>query len=172
MAEPALRSASRRHLLLAAAAGALLAGCGFRPRGIAGLGAPTVHINTARNSALGRVIERRLSGSETRWVEPTEAAEIRLDILSYREERDILSLTPDGKVREYQIRAQLRFRALDKEGEEIVPATTLTAERDYGYSDDEVTAREKEEVLLYADMRQQLVDQMFLMIGRTLAKRK
>lgn len=171
MAEPTLRSASRRHLLLAAAA--LLAGCGFRPRGMAGLGAPTVQINNvARGSPLGRVIERRLSGSETRWVEPTEAAEIRLDILSYREERDILSLTPDGKVREYQIRAQLSFRVLNKEGEEIVPATTLMAERDYGYSDDEITAREKEEALLYADMRQQLVDQMFIMIGRTLAKRK
>lgn len=172
MPEPSLRSVSRRRLLLAAA-GLTLAGCGFRPRGMAGLGAPTVQINNVpRTSPLGRAIARRLAGSETRWVEPPEAAELRIDILSYREERDILSLTPDGKVREYLIRASLRFRVLDKEGQELLPATELSAERDYSYDDNLITAREKEEMLLYDDMRQQLVDQMFLMIGRTIASRK
>ena len=75
-------------------------------------------------------------------------------------------------MREYLIRASLRFRVLDKEGQELLPATELSAERDYSYDDNLITAREKEEMLLYDDMRQQLVDQMFLMIGRTIASRK
>jgi len=173
MAEPTLRSATRRRLLFAAAAGALLAGCGFRPRGMAGLGAPTVQINNvARGSPLGQAISRRLSGSETQWVDPPQQADIRLDVLSYREERDILTLTKAGKVQEYLVRARLNFRVLDKEGKEVIPPTELVAERDYSYDDNQITARAQEEALLYADMRQQLVDQMFLMVGRTLANRK
>lgn len=157
-------SLKRRQLLLgsaALAASALLAGCGFRLRGPQPLAFATLHIGISEYAELGAILRRQVATSGTTTVvEDAAQAEARLQILSNQREREILSLTGSGKVREYQLTQRIRFRLIDRNGQEMIPPTNLLARREYTFNDEAVLGKSEEESLLFRDMQSDLVSQI------------
>lgn len=154
----------RRRLILALGAAAMatsLPGCGFQLRGARPLPFASIHLAVSAHSDLGSSLRRRiLANGSTEVVDDPAKAEVRLEILQNTPEREILTLTGAGKVREYELRHVMRFRLVGRNGAEWIAPTTIAAKREYNFDDSQVLAKEQEEALLFRDMQTDLVDQL------------
>ena len=156
-------SFKRRSLItLAACLPAIaLAGCGFRLRGPQPLPFATIHVGVDPSTSFGASLRRQiLISGTTEVVEDRAAADARLEILRNIRGREILSLSSAGKVREYQLQQTITFRVVDRSGRELLPATMVSARREYNFDDSQVIAKQQEEALLFNDMESDLLQQM------------
>jgi len=157
-------SPSRRRVLNALGALAVMApmaGCGFQLRGARPLAFSSIHLGIGAQTDLGAALRRRVRTSgTTEIVDDAARAEVRLEILRNQPEREILTLTGAGKVREYELRHVITFRLVDRAGTERIRPTTISAKREYTFDDAQVLAKEQEEALLYRDMQGDLVEQL------------
>lgn len=160
---PAVSNPTRRLLLAATCLlGLALAGCGFHLRGAQNMDFATIDISgSGAQSELGSILRREIGTTDsTKVVSDPAQADVRLMILSNNREREILSLTGRGKVREYQLVQRVRFQLLDKTGATLVPPTEVLVRREYTFDDTEVLGKSQEEALLYRDMQNDLVQQL------------
>jgi len=159
-----MTSPSRRRLVLAlgvAAVAAPLPGCGFQLRGPRPLPFSSIYLGVSAHSDLGATLRRRIvANGSTAVVDDAARADVRLEILQSAPEREILTLTGAGKVREYELRHVMRFRLVDRAGNEWIAPTTISAKREYNFDDSQVLAKEQEEALLFRDMQADLVEQL------------
>ncbi|MDT3670733.1 MAG: LPS assembly lipoprotein LptE [Aromatoleum sp.] len=159
-----MTSPVRRRLILALGAAAMatsLPGCGFQLRGPRPLPFSSIHLGVSTHSDLGSSLRRRiLANGNTEVVDDPAKAEVRLEILQNAADREILTLTGAGKVREYELRHTMTFRLVGRNGAEWVAPTTIAAKREYNFDDSQVLAKEQEEALLFRDMQADLVDQL------------
>ncbi|MBN8443317.1 MAG: hypothetical protein J0M28_16700 [Thauera sp.] len=154
---------ARRRVLLGTAGllAIALSGCGFRLRGPQRMDFATIHIGVSALSDFGAALRRQIATTDsTTVVEDAAQAEARLQILANERDREILSLTGRGKVREYQLTQRLRFQLLDKAGAAIIPPTELLARREYTFDDALILGKAQEEALLYRDMQDDLIQQL------------
>lgn len=138
----------------------LLAACGFQLRGSANLPFETMYVpGSAGGIALDlkRTIQ---AGTSTRVVDAPKDAQAVLEFSQETREKEILSLTGAGRVREFQLRYSVQYRVHDGKGREYVPSTTLRQVRFINYSDSVVLAKESEEQLLFRDMQTDMVQQI------------
>lgn len=138
----------------------VLAGCGFRLRGSAQVPFDTLYIPDA---VAGIALDLKRSvqaATNARVVDEPKAADAVLQFIDERRDREILSLTAAGRVREYRLRYRVTFRVHDAKGGEYVPRSTLELTRDVSYDDSQVLAKEAEEQLLYRDMQNDMVQQV------------
>ncbi len=160
-------TALRRRTLLALlpAPALLLAGCGFKLRGVQQFSFRSLYIAAPPSSPLARELRRTLQGAgDTVQVltEPAQQpqAEAILDVLSEQQERTVVGLNASGQVRELQLRLRLRFKLRTPLGEEWIPETELLQQRDISYNETIALAKEAEEALLYRNMQTDLVQQL------------
>jgi LPS-assembly lipoprotein len=143
------------------AVGALSAGCGFQPVSTAALPFETLYVTSANYSSFGAEFRRFVeSYSRTRLADTPGSADAVLEILSEAQEKQILSLSTAGRVREFLLRYRVSFRLRDRTGRELIPADTIVLERDLTYDDDAVLAKENEEAFLYRDMQIDAIQQL------------
>ncbi|HSQ05459.1 MAG TPA: LPS assembly lipoprotein LptE, partial [Burkholderiales bacterium] len=146
-------------LLLAAAL--LLSGCGFHLRGAATLPFDSLYVQAPPSSLFGAQLRRVLSASSNaRIVDKAADAEATLILLDERREKEILSLSGTGRVREYQIRYRVRYQVISKDKRELVPSTEIVLRRDFSFNDEAALSKESEEALLYRDMQTDAVQQL------------
>jgi LPS-assembly lipoprotein len=151
---------SRRHFLAAFAA-LTLAGCGFQLRGPRPLAFSTIHVGISNQTEFGTALRRRIRTSgTTEIVEDPSRADVRLEILRNQPEREILTLSGAGKVREFELRHVITFRLVDRAGTELIHPTSISAKRQYNFDDSQVLAKEQEEALLFRDMQGDLIEQL------------
>ena len=160
-----LRRRTLLALLPAPAAALLLAGCGFKLRGVQQFDFRTLYIAAPPGSPLARELRRTLQGAvDTVQVltDPAQKtqAEAILEVLSEQRERSVVGLNASGQVRELQLRLRLRFRLVTPGGEERIAATELLQQRDISYNETIALAKEAEEALLYRNMQTDLVQQL------------
>jgi LPS-assembly lipoprotein len=149
------------HFVAAMLAVLTLASCGFHLRGPQPLAFSSLHVGMNPYSDLGVALRRQVALSGTTAVEEDESrADARLQILANERRREILSLTAAGKVREYELEQRIRFRLLDKTGEELISPTDLIVRREYTFNDELILGKEQEEALLLRDMEADLVHQL------------
>jgi LPS-assembly lipoprotein len=138
----------------------LVAGCGFQLRGTAEVPFETLYIPGA-NSGIALDLKRNLeAGTRARVVNDPQAAQAVIQFTEEAREREILSLTGTGRVREFQLRYRVRWRVHDGKGGEFVPHNTIQLTRDITFNDAEILAKEQEEQLLYRDMQADMVQQI------------
>jgi len=138
----------------------LLSGCGFHLRGTADLPFETIYVPNA-TAGVALDLKRNLQvGTRTRVVDDPRQAQAILQFTEESREKEILSLTGGGRVREFQLRYRVGFRVHDGKGGEFVPQSTIQLTRDVTYSDTAVLAKESEEQLLYRDMQSDMVQQI------------
>ena len=160
---------ARRRVLTALTGTAVAisaSGCGFRLRsaqhadGTGLLPFGSLYIEADGDSTFVALLRQYVGASGT-TVSPTAgAADARLQLVHNHRDRDILSLTGAGRVREYTLTQTVVFRLTKPDGEELLPATSIVARREYNFDDGHVIAREQEEALLIRDMEHDLVQKM------------
>jgi LPS-assembly lipoprotein len=148
----------RRALLIAALV--LLAGCGFKLRGTAEVPFQTLYIPGATGGIALDLKRNIQAGTDARVVDDPKRADAILEFSEEAREKDILSLTGTGRVREFQLRYRVGFRVHDGRGGQFVPQSTIQLTRDVTFNDAEVLAKEAEEQLLFRDMQTDMVQQI------------
>lgn len=137
----------------------LLSACGFQLRGTAELPFDTVYLPAT--GGIGLDLKRNiLAGTRTTVVDDPKQAQAVLEFLQEVKQKDILSLTAGGRVREFRLLYVVAFRVHDGKGGEYLPAAKLQLARDFTFNDAEVLAKEMEEQLLYREMQADMVRQI------------
>ncbi len=149
---------SRRGFLLCLPL--LVAGCGFRLRGTAAVPFETLYLPGA-TTGLALDLKRNIqAGTRARVVDDPQKAEAVLHFTEETRQKEILSLTGTGRVREFQLRYRVGFRVHDGKGADYVPQSTIQLTRDVTFNDAEILAKEAEEQLLFRDMQADMVQQI------------
>lgn len=139
----------------------LLAGCGFQLRGAASLPFDTLYVQAPTGSQFANQFRRVVAaGSATRVVEDPKAAEATLVLVQELREKNILSLSGTGRVREFQLRYRMSYRLLDKNAVETLPVSEIVLTRDFSFNDQDTLSKESEEALLFRDMQNDAVQQL------------
>jgi LPS-assembly lipoprotein len=137
-----------------------LAGCGFRLRGTAELPFSSVYVPGATSGIALDLARNIQAGTNAKVVSEAKDAEAILQFTGEAREKEILSLTGAGRVREFRLRYRVGFRVHDGKGNDFVPQNTLELTRDVTFNDAEVLAKETEEQLLFRDMQGDMVQQI------------
>lgn len=139
----------------------LLAGCGFQLRGAANLPFESLYVQAPIGSQFAQDFKRTvIAGQGTKIVDSQKEAEATLVLIQELREKNILSLSGGGRVREFQLRYRMSYRMINKAGVEILPTAEMLLTRDFSFNDDETLSKESEEALLYRDMQNDAVQQL------------
>jgi len=132
--------------LAAALALALLAGCGFhlRGHGPAALEAGGVALDPASPEAARRALARA-------GLESVPDAPVRIRILSWRTQREVVSVDTAGRPEGYRLHLLIDYR-LYRQGRPEGASRRLDLFRDYRSPPDQALAREDQEAPLLADL--------------------
>ncbi len=154
----------KRRLLLAAPA-LLLAGCGFRLRGVPEFAFRSLFIVAPAGSLLALELRRTLEaagGSLVVLSDPAmlPKADAVFELLAEQPERSVVGLNASGQARELELRLRIRFRLRRQDGTELIVPTEILQQRELSYNETIALAKEAEEALLYRNMRSDLVQQL------------
>ena len=145
--------------IVAAALCVALSGCGFHLRGQATLPFETLYVSGS--SPLVVELKRNLvAGTHSKLTSTERDAQAVLGFNHEVREKVILSFTTAGLVREFQLRYRVGFRLYDSKGRNYIPPNEIQLTRDVSFNEGQVLAKESEEVLLYADMQTDMVQQI------------
>jgi len=150
-----------RWLAAAAVSALALAACGFHLRGDASYTFQTIFVNGAGAPTLAAELRRALAatGSATMAAD-AKAAQVILDIPVVADDKEVLTLSGAGSVREYLLIKRVQFRLHDADGNEWLPPGEITLRRTYSFSESEVLARDTQEQRLLKDMQTDAVQQL------------
>ena len=138
----------------------LLAGCGFQLRGVAEVPFESLYLPNA-TSGIALDLKRNIqAGTRVKVVDDAKGAEAVMHFTEETRQKEILSLTGTGRVREFQLRYRVGFRVSDNKGGDYVPQNTIILTRDVTFNDTEILAKEQEEQLLFRDMQSDMVQQI------------
>jgi LPS-assembly lipoprotein len=146
------------RLSIALVVGVALAGCGFHLRGEAHYPFDTLYVNSPAAQPLTTDLKRSIQGgATTQLVASADQAQVILDITAVENNKQILSLSSGGKVREFLLTKRVLFRVRDKEGNDWLPTAEVVVRRTYTYDDTEALAKAYEEQRLWHDMQDDAV---------------
>jgi LPS-assembly lipoprotein len=152
-----MRRNAIKFLALLATAG-LLAGCGFQLRGQAQLPFAAAYIEAPSGSALGEGLRVALR-SQGKLAENSEGTPVRIKLSPEDRQKNILSLSGSGKVREYRLEYRVTLSAVNAAGGELLAPNQIHLTREFSYNDDQVLAKESEEAALNRSMEQDALRQ-------------
>ena len=138
-----------------------LASCGFHLRGQANYTFSSIYLNATGAPVFASELKRALEGAGSAKVAATPtAAQVILDIPSVVDEKDVLSLSPAGSVREYALAMRVNFRIHDADGLDWLPPAEIVVRRSYTFNETEVLARDAEEQRLLREMQSDAIAQL------------
>src|SRR5687768_5379893 len=127
----------------------LLTACGFQLRGTAILPFETIYISAPPGHPMGTDLKRLIrAGTNTRIVDKAKDAQAILEIISVTNDRQIMSVSGGGRVREFELRYRVSFRLKDAKGMDIIPVSEIAMHRILPYTDAQIVGKEGEEALL------------------------
>lgn len=136
----------------------LLAGCGFQLRGEAQLPFASAFVEAPDASALATSLRQALTAQDKLAAQAKEAP-VRIRVLDERREKNILSLSGGGKVREYRLIYKATLKVTDQMGGELIAPIELEQQREFSYDDALILAKEAEEANLNRAMEQEVLRQ-------------
>ena len=151
------------QFLLAAIFAAVLTGCGFQLRGTLSGNLPykTMMIALPDTSEVRVWLERYINAAgSTEIIDDPKLADATFQQLSDSRIKTILSVNAQGRVREYRLQLNYRFRVVNAKGQILVPPNDVSLSRDITFDDSNVLAKDLEESLLWRDMNNDLVNQI------------
>ncbi|WP_434513882.1 LPS assembly lipoprotein LptE [Dechloromonas sp. ARDL1] len=140
-----------------------LTGCGFHLRGVGSGNLPynTMHIALPETAEVNIWLQRYIKASgSTTIVDDAKSADAVFQQLSDTRQKTILSVNAQGRVREYRLQLDYRFRVVNQKGQILVPPNEINLTRDITFDDSNVLAKDLEEGLLWRDMNNDLVNQI------------
>jgi len=155
------RASARRALVVAVAAALSGGACGFRLRGQATYAFSSVFVSAPGHPTIATELARALEMSGSAKVADTAAgAQVIVEIIRVSDDKQVLSLSPDGRVQEYALAKIVTFQVRGNDGREWAPSDEITTRRTYTYDDSERLAREMQEQRLLRDMQSDAVQQI------------
>jgi LPS-assembly lipoprotein len=146
----------------------LLSSCGFQLRGPATLPFDTLYVQAAPTSQFATQLRRVIRASgRTRVTTKAEEADATLQVLNEVREKEILSLSAGGRVREFQLRYRVSYQLVDKNKGVLMPPGEIVLRRDFAFNDQDQISKESEEALLYRDMQTDAVQQVLRRVQAT-----
>lgn len=149
--------------LLALILALALAGCGFHLRGVGSGNLPykTMYISLPDTADVNIWLQRYIKASgSTEIVEDAKSAEAIFQQVSDTRQKTILSVNALGRVREYRLQLDYRFRVVNQKGQILIPTNEINLTRDITFDDSNILAKDLEEGLLWRDMNNDLVNQI------------
>ena len=140
-----------------------LAGCGFHLRGVGSGNLPykTMYISLPDTADVNVWLQRYIKASgSTTIVDDAKSADAIFQQVSDTRQKTILSVNAQGRVREYRLQLDYRFRVVNQKGQVLVPPNEINLTRDITFDDSNVLAKDLEEGLLWRDMNNDLVNQI------------
>lgn len=161
-----MTNATRTLLLLTALA---LAACGFHLRGsnLKGMefAFESLFLKAPGETPFVADLRRALTANKVNFA-AADQAQLVLEVVSEQATKQILSLSSNGRVREYQLFYRVSLRAYDSQQTDWLPAEEISLSRIMTYDDEQVYAKQQEEALLYKDMRNDAVAQAMRRLSR------
>ena len=150
------------RIVLALLMAAVVAGCGFQLRGSnSNLPYKTLYISLPETADVRIWMQRYIKATgQTQIVDSPKEAEAVFQQLQDSRVKTILSVNSQGRVSEYRLQLNYRFRVVDAKGRELVGPNEINLSRDISYSDSNILAKDLEEGLLWRDMNNDLVNQI------------
>lgn len=145
-----------------AAAGAGLAGCGFKLRGSQVFSFQSIAILPHPGGAVAQEL-RRSFGAAVRVLsaeDDLKQAQLVLTLTDERREKSVIGVNVTGQVREFQLRIRVRLSLRSASGKAIAADDDIVQRRDISYNESAALAKEAEEALLYRDMQTDIVQQI------------
>ena len=150
------------QLLFVATIAMVLSACGFQLRGAYTFPFKTALVESPKSAPEFAEQLRRsiLSQGSITLVEAKDKPQARIRVLEVFSDKRILSLSSGGKVREFVLEQRIKFDVVDEGERALLEETTISATRDFSFSDAQALAKEGEERVLRADMQSDLIAQM------------
>ena len=140
---------------------AALTACGFQLRGQASYVFQSIYVNAPAYPAFAAELRRSLAGAGSANVTETPAgAQVIIDVTLVADDKQVLSLSPGGRVQEYALAKVVSFRVREPDGREWLKPADILVRRAYTYDDTERLAREIQEQRLLKDMQVDAVQQI------------
>lgn len=165
-----MKTSTRRHFLrhsLAAATALGLVGCGFRLRGYSSANIPAPPTAIVGNTPIAQLLIRQLK-AQNAWVENTQNAQLVLTVMHDQSTQDASAITASAQVREVELKQTFSFTIHNQQGELLAPEQTIATQRFMRYAESQAIAKEAEMALLFADMRNDVAQQVMVRL-RTIA---
>jgi LPS-assembly lipoprotein len=151
----------RGRLVATLLACTLSVSCGFQLRGQATYAFGSVYVNAPAHPQLAAELRRNLAGAGTATVAATPAgAQVIVDVTEVADDKQVLSISPGGRVQEYALAKAVRFSVRDPDGREWMKPDEIIVRRTYTYDDSERLARELQEQRLLREMQSDAVQQI------------
>lgn len=132
----------------------LLTACGFQLRGQAMLPFETLFISAPAGHPIGTDLKRLIkAGTKTQIVSKARDAQATLEIISVTNDKEIMSVSGGGRVREFELRYRVSYRLIDSKGVELIPVNQIALRRIIPFTDAQVVAKEGEEAMLVREMQ-------------------
>ena len=152
----------RAAIAIAALGVVVLAGCGFQLRSSQTFAFQTLAVTPERNGLVAADLIRYFGKSVVPLVpvRGSEPPQVIVDVLQEAREKNVVGINASGQVREFQLRLRLQFRMRLPDGRELIAPTEISQQRDISFNESAVLAKEAEEVLLFRDMQNDLLQQL------------
>ncbi|HEY5366864.1 MAG TPA: LPS assembly lipoprotein LptE [Casimicrobiaceae bacterium] len=139
----------------------LLCSCGFHLRGQANYHFESIYVNAPGALAFAVELRKALENAgSAKLADDPQKAQVILDIPPLIDDKDVLSLSPGGRVREFALQKRVQIRLHDKEGNDWLPTDEIVIRRTYLYDDTERLARQIQENRLLKEMQTEAVQQI------------
>jgi LPS-assembly lipoprotein len=136
-------------------------GCGFHLRGEAVYPFDSIFVNASVSPPLSLELTRALdAASKARVVDSAAIAQVVLDVPSVVDDKEVLSLSSGGSVREYQLVKRVQFRLRGRDGLDWMPSGEIVIRRSYTFNETQVLARDLQEQRLLREMQTDAVQQI------------
>jgi len=147
-------------VLLCLPAFCALTACGFQLRGTADVPFETVYLPNPTAGVQLDLKRQIQAGTRAKVVDQPKDAQAIMQFNQETRQKEILSLTSAGRVREFRLRYLVSWRVHDGKGADYVPQNTIVLFRDVSFNDSDILAKETEEQLLFRDMQGDMVSQI------------
>ncbi|MCU0943457.1 MAG: LPS assembly lipoprotein LptE [Hydrogenophaga sp.] len=154
-----------RRAALVALGTLALTGCGFQLRQAPKFAFDSLRLMGNETLPVSQALRRELALNGLRVVNGAQAAPVTLVVLLDQRERAVVGQTAAGQVRELQLRTRFRFRLQTGDERILIDDTELLLERDLSFNETQVLAKDAEELLLYRDMTNDIVQQVLRRIA-------
>jgi LPS-assembly lipoprotein len=149
----------RRVFLAALCAG--LAGCGFHLRGDVSYAFSSLYVNAPADNPLTAELKRALEGATgVKLADNATGAQVILDVTAVGDDKQVLSLSGGGRVREFLLIKRATIGVHDANGRDWLPTSEIQVRRSYTFNEAQVLAREAQEIRLLKEMQSDIVQQI------------
>ena len=145
-----------------------LSSCGFKLKGSYEIPFPTVYVQAAGDSRVGRIIKKKIQRKPNiEIVQTLSAAEAIINILEEASTRTVAVLSNSGSVDEYELVYTVRYRiGLSKNSSSLV-GRQIVLRRKITHSDLDIAAKSNEEDVLINDMASEAATGILVRLSRT-----